>query len=325
VPHVNILSIHLVFPLGSEDECKMNVQEKTLARSLFQNKILKADGQAFEDIFTAIMDYAETGFLSIKPWGNIGDRKNDGYIKSKGIFYQVYAPEDIRKSYRDAVNKLKTDFAALKTQWSPINEFYFVVNDKYKGINADCEKTIEEIKETHDLNNAGFLTAKDLENKLFTLDDDQVLEITGFIPDPANIKTLDYSVLNEVIGHIMRLPLNKSDKSKIVLPVWDEKIKFNGLSEAVSQLLNHGFYQIHTLNEYLLNNGDFLADSLRDKMNEIYLKEKENNTGDDLFWAIVNCASPREENMYQTSAIVIMSKYFETCDIFEESQRGKSL
>ena len=81
----------------------MNIQEKTLTRQLFQNKILKADGQVFEDIFTAIMNYAEADFRSIKPWGNIGDRKNDGYIKTKGIFYQVYATEDIRKSYKDAV------------------------------------------------------------------------------------------------------------------------------------------------------------------------------------------------------------------------------
>ncbi|MEA3324338.1 MAG: hypothetical protein U9Q37_04270, partial [Euryarchaeota archaeon] len=91
----------------------MNVQEKTFARQLFQNKILKADGQIFEDIFSAIMNYAETDFQQIKPWGNIGDRKNDGYIKTKGIFYQVYAPEDIRKSYTNVISKLKDDFEAL--------------------------------------------------------------------------------------------------------------------------------------------------------------------------------------------------------------------
>jgi hypothetical protein len=152
----------------------MNIQEKTLARQLFQNKILKADGQAFEDIFTAIMNYAEADFRSIKPWGSIGDRKNDGYIKTKGTYYQVYAPEEIRKSYPDAVDKLKTDFDGLKSHWNPINEFYFVVNDKYKGVNAACEQAIQELKEKHNLNNAGFLTAKDMENRLFTLDDDQI-------------------------------------------------------------------------------------------------------------------------------------------------------
>jgi len=132
----------------------VNVQEKTIARHLFQNKIFKADGQIFEELFSAIMNYAETDFQQIKPWGDIGDRKNDGYIKTKGIFYQVYAPEDIRKSYPNVVSKLKDDFDGLKAQWPHVNEFYFVVNDKYKGVNADCEKTIQVIKISHNLNNA---------------------------------------------------------------------------------------------------------------------------------------------------------------------------
>ncbi len=296
----------------------MNVQERTIARHLFQNKIFKADGQIFEELFSAIMNYAEADFQQIKPWGNIGDRKNDGYIKTKGIFYQVYAPEDIRKSYPNVVNKLKDDFDGLKTQWSPVNEFYFVVNDKYKGVNADCEKIIQEMKISHNLNDAGFLTAKDIENILFELGDDQIYSITGFIPDPANIKQLDFSILNEVIGYVMQLPLNKDDKSKIVVPDWNEKIKLNVLSESISQLLSNGCFQLHFLDEYLKDSSDFLADSLRDKMNEVYLQEKENKSGDELFWAIVDSASPKSEQMYQTSVIVIMSKYFETCDIFEE-------
>lgn len=165
----------------------MNVNEKAIARQLFQNKIFKSDGQSFEDIFIHIMNYAEEQFQAIKPWGNIGDRKNDGYIRDKGIFYQVYAPEDIKKSYVDAVKKIKTDFEGLKAQWNSINEFYFVINDKYKGVNADCEKTIKEIRNNHNLVETGFLTAKSMENILFTLEDDQIFNITGFIPDPSNI------------------------------------------------------------------------------------------------------------------------------------------
>lgn len=302
----------------------MNVLETTLARQLFQNKIFKSDGLAFEDIFTTIMNYAEPDFQAIKPWGNIGDRKNDGYIKTKGIFYQVYAPEDIRKSYPDAVSKLKADFKDLGSQWSPIYEFYFVINDKYKGVNADSEKTIQELKEAYNLRNAGFLTAKNIENVLFTLIDDQILNITGFIPDPAAIKQLDFTILNEVIGHIMKLSLNIGDESRIVLPDWNKKIIFNNLSESVSYLLNSGYFQVHSLNEYLSNNSNFLADSLRDKMNNIYSQEKDKNNGDNLFWAILNIVSPKEEQMYQTTAIVVMAKYFETCDIFEEPQQGGS-
>lgn len=296
----------------------MNVQEKSLARKLFQLKIFKSDGQAFEDLFTEVMNYSERDFQSIKPWGNIGDRKNDGYIKTKGIYYQVYAPEDIQKSYLDAVKKLRIDFEGLLRQWSPVNEFYFVINDKYKGVNADCEIAIQEIKKTYNLRRTGILTAKDIENTLFELDDDQILNVTGLIPDPASIKSLDYSVLNEVISHIMNMPMKNDSGYKITLPDWDEKIKFNNISENVAYLLNNGYLQVYSLEEYLSNNSDFLADSLRDKLNEIYCQEKELKNGDDLFWAMVECLCPKTQRMYQITAITIMSKYFETCDIFEE-------
>lgn len=296
-------------------------EEKSILRILFQNKLYKADGQAFEDIFTSIMNYAEPDFRPIKPWGNIGDRKNDGYIESKGIFFQVFAPKDIRKSYPAVIRKLVTDFEGLKKQWSNIKEFYFVVNDKYDGVNADSQQAMVQLKKDHQLADCGFKTAKDIENLLFTLEDDQINTIAGFIPDPSKLKTLDYSIINEVITHIMKIPLERGENPKIELPDWDEKIKFNNLTPTTAQYLNNGYIQVHNLEIYLSNNSDFLADELRDKMNELYLEEKKNDTGDDLFWKIVDKASPKSEQGYQSAVIVIMSKYFESCDIFEEPTR----
>jgi hypothetical protein len=92
---------------------KMTRDEKYTLRLIFQNKIYKADGQKFEDIFTDIMKYADPEFQQIKPYGRTGDKKNDGYIKSKGIYFQVYGPQDIAKSVSYAKGKLKEDFAGL--------------------------------------------------------------------------------------------------------------------------------------------------------------------------------------------------------------------
>ncbi len=75
----------------------MNNQEKLLARLMFRNKIFTSNGQAFEDLFISIMNYAEKGFKPIKPWGNIGDRKNDGYIKVQEHFIK-YMPQKKLKS-----------------------------------------------------------------------------------------------------------------------------------------------------------------------------------------------------------------------------------
>ena len=67
----------------------MKTEEKALARVFFENKIHKLNGSAFEDLFTQIMNYAEPEFEQIKAWGNIGDRKNDGFIRSKGMFLHL--------------------------------------------------------------------------------------------------------------------------------------------------------------------------------------------------------------------------------------------
>lgn len=293
-------------------------EDKFISRTMFKSNISLTDGQSFEDLFTSIMNYRYGDFQSIKPWGNVGDTKCDGNIFNKGIYSQVFAPEDIKKSYPKVVSKLNTDFLGLKAQWTDVREFYFVVNDKYNGINADSLMEIKSIKQEYKLESAAFITAKDLENYLFELNDDQIESIVGFIPDPSKIKVLDFNVLNEVIGHIMGLSLSQHNLANIVYPDWNDKIEFNNLSDGIKHLLNSGMIQVSPLELYIKNNSDFLGDQLRNKMNEIYLPNKESLLGDDLFWAIVNEASPNKRFDCQSATIVIMAKYFEACDIFEE-------
>lgn len=289
---------------------------------MFRNKIFASNGQAFEDLFISIMNYAEKGFKPIKPWGNIGDRKNDGYIKSTGTFYQVYAPEEIEKSYRNTVNKIRTDFKGLIEQWTPVKKFYFVINDKYKGVNADAEQIMQQIKKDYKLEDAEILIAKDLENILFEeLEDDEIISIIGILPNLDYIKRIDYSILNEVIAHIMSLPLDISMDDKITVPDWEEKIKHNNLSEGVKKYLDNASIQLVSLDEYLSNNGNFLSNSLKEKLRDTYETFKSKEAGDSLFLSILNTLTPKQQYAYQCVVIVIMAKYFETCDIFEEPKK----
>ncbi len=296
----------------------MTTQEKTLARILFKNKIYESDGQKFEDVFSAIMRYVEPDFQSIKPWGNIGDRKNDGYIKNKGIFYQVFAPENIKKSYPDVIKKIENDFSGLINQWSPVNNFYFVINDKYNGVHPDSEQLLEQIKIKNNLTETRFLTPKDLENMLFKLDDDQILTITGYLPDPINLITLNYSIINEIVEYISAKPLGTLIEN-VIIPEWSEKIIFNGLDGGVEETyLNNGFLQVAYLDEYLHDNSEFLANELKNDIRATYLNLSQKFQGKKLFWKIVNDLLPNKASIYQAHIIVIMSKYFETCDIYEE-------
>lgn len=294
----------------------MKSQEIALLRILFENKIRSSDGKAFEDLFTQVMNYAEPDFEQIDPWGNTGDRKNDGFIRSKGVYFQVFAPKDIKKSYPDAISKLKNDFDGLLKHWSPINEFYFVINDKYDGVNADVNNTIAKIVEDHSLQRGKILTTKDIERIVFGLSDDKIYRIVGFLPDWEQITSLDFSVLHQVIGHIMKLP-NRKVKGLIKLPDWDEKIIFNNLSKETKQYLDIASFNLGALNEFLANE-NFLAEELQKKLIGIYEELKPNYNGDYLFWEIENQCSPKNEQVFLTPILTIMAKYFESCDIFEE-------
>ena len=63
--------------------------------------VYEADAQQYENLFIKIMGAYKKGFQPVKPHGNIGDRGNDGWVKDEGIYYQVYAPEDITKNSLD--------------------------------------------------------------------------------------------------------------------------------------------------------------------------------------------------------------------------------
>ena len=294
----------------------MNDDKKALARIFFQLEIYKTEGKSFEDLFASIMNYAEPDFQRIKPWGNIGDRKNDGYIPSKGIYFQVYAPEDIRKSSDKAVKKLESDFSGLLEKWEEVKEYYFVINDKYHGMPPQLSQAIDKIADDYRIK-AKVWRANKLEDLVFSLNDDQILTITGQFPNPEELH-LDYSTLSEVITHLMKIDISDIQNSDIKYPDWDKKIKFNGLSEIMKKYLEQGFLYVYELDKYLDSRDNFFADDVKDRIRKIYIDKARKFSGDRLFIGIMNTISHKQEKRFQSAAIIIMAKYFEICDIFEE-------
>ncbi|MGZ9651812.1 hypothetical protein [Bacillus thuringiensis] len=105
----------------------------------FKLKLLMSDGQIFEDLFCDLMSAYDSKFIKVRAYGRQGDEKNDGFIPSKGDYYQCYGPEDISKESTEvyAIKKLKEDFKKLLEKWEErwkIKTFSYVINDKYKGM-----------------------------------------------------------------------------------------------------------------------------------------------------------------------------------------------
>jgi len=90
----------------------MNLQQAYYEQK-FENAFLRAKGNEFQGFFEQLMGLAfKADFMACRPWGKEGDRKNDGSLKSERRLFQVYAPNEMKKSV--ATKKITEDFEGAK-------------------------------------------------------------------------------------------------------------------------------------------------------------------------------------------------------------------
>lgn len=309
----------------------MTSEEKYIARIMFRNKVLESDGQQFEDFFTAVMQENSKGFLPIKPHGSYGDRKCDGYDTDTGRYFQVYAPEDFQGKEEETVDKMTLSFHGLMDNWDkkvqPVNEYTFVINDKYKGTYPVIHQSLAQITTDHGVDTS-LMSAKHLEDIFLDLDDEKIIALLGPIPTADTIDNLEFGIMNQVVVHLQSI--EKPYKPEEIPDNIDftKKIVFNGLTQPVADLLNVGRLQEYAVRDYFELNSDFTRSELRDKFNSIYTEalkviDESETKNDEVFFYILNTASPSNRKSVQDAVIILMAYYFEYCDIFEAPEEMK--
>lgn len=303
----------------------MDINSVYIARRMFKLKIHESDGSAFETLFTRVMGLSNKNFQQVKPQGTYGDRKNDGFDKTTGTYYQVYAPEDIRKSESEAIKKVARDLEELINQWNsicPIKQFYFVINDKYRNLITEIHTVLIELENKYSIKCNTF-SSKNLEDIFINLDEIDIIDIVGHVNIPNLIDELNYDVLNEVVNYLMNYDFKEDSIEKIVPPDFEKKILFNGLSKKVEGLLNSGYAQTNALEHYFSNNSEFLRNEIKTKLHGLYLEANDKfnqasaETSDDKFFYIWEKACPSNKLAIRNTVLVLMGYYFEACDIFE--------
>jgi hypothetical protein len=310
----------------------MNDNEKYIAGILFENKLSKANGQAFEDLFTQVMGLLYDDFRKVKAYGSDGDRKNDGFIPTTNTYFQCYAPEDIQKSKANLITKLNTDFKGLVNHWEgegfKVETFYFAVNDKDQGLSPSSYSELEKLKISHPEVKIDFLLIPQLKSLFNKLNKLYVMQVVGLIPTDA-IGDLDFWALGEVITHILKnqVPIdfneNYEDRKE-----FEDKIKLNGLTKRVSGILNTASHQEKAIESFILENEKNSVQAIRDRFvnyyNDSKLHHKNNveNYADKRFFFISNAALPDIQNennskKIQDAIFILMAYFFEACDIFE--------
>ena len=170
----------------------MMLEDKHFLLLQFKIKIHEIYGSEFQSFFENIMEKANPDFEKVDPAGKSGDRGNDGWIPSKGIYYQVYSPKDprVQRITKEVIKKAKKDFYKIKSSWNKIRKvkkYYFVFNEKYSKTNFPLEEALSDLRE--DNKNIEFekFFPKNLESIFLGLKQEDIKEL-GFNIDSREVK-----------------------------------------------------------------------------------------------------------------------------------------
>lgn len=310
---------------------ELTADDLYIARRLFQFEIYRRNGQDFENFFSKIMRLHNPEFIQVKPQGSYGDRKNDGFIKSQGRYFQVYAPEDPSTKEKETIEKLVTDFKGLYSYWNvqvaPIKEFNFVLNDKYRGAYASLHPELTKIELAHNGVKCNPFLMQHLEDIFLKLPHYHIEDILGKVPSAEQIN-LNVSILNEIIEYLISIKDGYHIDYFPANPDFEEKISFNSLSSPIANLLRYGSFQDGALKEYFKLNSTFTKEELKQTFSNLYKKGLEEigsieNRSDLVFFYILKNSYPDTQKVFQDAVLVLMSYFFGYCDIFEEPPINK--
>ena len=302
----------------------MDSLQRAYYEKAFLAEFLEKKGTAFQDFFSTIMEKAHPGdFQRIRPWGNKGDQKNDGYLKSERSLFQVYAPNEMKA--KDAVDKIEEDFNGALPYWEEYFNRWVFVHNSHQGLGPDVEKKLLEIESSNkqiNVENWGF---EELRGKVFSLSDENISSLFGPVASFEDISNIGFEEIKVVLETIsIETPMDEGD----VRPVPKNKVIINKLSPDVETMLKAGMRKAHLVERFFNewhdpNYGDRVAKSFKRKYGEL---KEQGLLPDKIFFKLQEFAigDKRKEPKYEAATLAVLTHLFELCDIFERTRGEES-
>lgn len=304
-----------------------------LYSQILKSKINVSFGYDFQYLFFEILKclYADN-FIMPKPQGRYGDRKNDGYIPSEGKYFAIYGPETYDLNVAYTCQKMEDDLTGLldnikNGNWTyEVKSFVFVINTRYnKIVPVEINQKVEELHNKTGID-VVLWTSYDIEILFNKLSDNEKQFVLQCYTTLDNF-SLNIQVLNSIIEKISVLDFKKSKIDGLM--EFEDKIKFNNISDDRSADLLAASYNISSLDSVLdeLDSTGMLQEELSNLLKNIYENSKnkfsnENQIFDNIICELMKTSSDDLSQInikiIRETVLIIMSKYFENCTIFEK-------
>jgi hypothetical protein len=283
----------------------------------FQRDVYKKRGTEFQDFFADLMEAAHPGdFERVRPYGSKGDLKCDGFLRSQGCAFQVYAPRETKEAAM--VSKIDTDFAGAKKHWKAEMRGWTFVHNDTEGLPAGVVKKIDALQKRNRLVVIETWAPARLLAVAMTIPRGKLVVMFGRPPQRQDFDRLTFEPLAKVLAAIRGHDPEPLDN---IEPVSPQKLEANALSAAAADYLRLGRQREHLVQQYFEAHpnptfGEQVAAAFRDEYRRLRDEGLDANA---IFAALQELAggSTRGDPGHEAAVLAVMSYLFERCDIFE--------
>lgn len=303
----------------------MDKASRAYYRVVFERNYLKMRGNEFQNFFADLMEkrYPEGDFIRVRPWGKVGDRKNDGYIKSMRTLFQVYAPNEMNEA--EAITKIEEDFKGALPYWEEYFNTWIFMHNAWSGLGPGITKKLLDLDQAHKQITVTSWGFEDLKKELFLLQDEDIQDMLGAAPALKDFLQIGFEDLKPILKHITQKPAPKVPDLR---QVPRNKIEINKLSDATEALINLGrlksalvgeFFEKYPSPEY----GDQVVEAFRTQYETL---KNEGIAPDEIFLGLQVFAGGEltQEPKHQAAVLSVLAYLFDECDIFERERDEKT-
>ena len=293
-------------------------------------KLRQSSGDEFQHFFSAIMEKQHGGnFVRIRPFGALGDKGCDGYLKSSGIVFQCYgAVNGDKNKVGYLISKMETDFGKARSKVSDIMKEWVMVHNLVDGLPIEAVQTLGKIERENPEVQFAFFGLERFENAIDALTDEQKSELLGAVATNRDAQNLQVDELKFLIDDLVRANEDTKNELNQIVPVSEDKLQTNGLPVYWHDLISGGWRNAHLVSAYFNEHheplrGERIATMFRDRYD--YLKSQKLGPAsimDSLYEFVTGIGSVPPER--QVAAQALLAHLFASCDIFENMPESKT-
>lgn len=289
----------------------------------FRIAFLEARGDGFQRLFEKLMAKAyPNDFMACRPWGNVGDRKNDGYLPSRRTLFQSYAPNDLTAA--EAIKKIHEDFEGAKAYWEEYFDEWTFVHNAFDGRLGP--HIIEALLRLGKENPSIKIGQCGLEEMLSTFRQLSLQDLESWfgpsLTMEANIN-LGYDDLLAVLAHIKIAPAPMASEVK---DVSRGKLEANLLSQAVADFLKIGMQKSQLVMQFFNTwNKPVYGEQIASAFKSQYAALRDATPPlhpDEIFGRLEAWAGGMANTTptHKAAVLAVMAYLFDRCEIFEDAQ-----